>query len=82
MRWVRVHELPDYAYFTTAHRRGIGCVTCHGRIDEMEMVTQMKPLSMGWCLECHRNPSPNRRPVSEVTNMKWTPADLQAFTLN
>ena len=83
MHWVRVHELPDYAYFT--HRShlagGIGCVTCHGRIDEMETVTQMKPLSMGWCLECHRNPSPNRRPVSEVTNMKWTPPrDLQAFT--
>ena len=39
----------------------------------METVTQMKPLSMGWCLECHRNPGPNRRPVSEVTNMKWTP---------
>ncbi len=75
MRWIRVHELPDYAYFT--HRShvtaGIGCVTCHGRIDEMETVTQMAPLSMGWCLECHRNPGPNRRPVSEVTNMKWTP---------
>ena len=75
MRWIRVHELPDYAYFT--HRShvtaGIGCVTCHGRIDEMETVTQMAPLSMGWCLDCHRNPGPNRRPVSEVTNMKWTP---------
>jgi len=75
MRWVRVHELPDFAYF--AHNvhvaAGIGCVTCHGRIDEMEVVTQMQPLSMGWCLDCHRNPGPNRRPVSEVTNMKWTP---------
>lgn len=75
MRWVRVHELPDFAYF--AHNvhvaAGIGCVTCHGRIDEMEVVTQMQPLSMGWCLECHRNPGPNRRPVSEVTNMKWMP---------
>lgn len=75
MRWVRVHELPDFAYFThNVHvAAGIGCVTCHGRIDEMEVVTQMQPLSMGWCLECHRNPGPNRRPVSEVTNMKWTP---------
>jgi len=75
MRWVRVHELPDFAYF--AHNvhvaAGIGCVTCHGRIDEMEVVTQMQPLSMGWCLECHRDPGPNRRPVSEVTNMKWMP---------
>ena len=75
MQWVRVHKLPDYAYFS--HKvhlaAGIGCVSCHGRIDEMEVVTQMKPLSMGWCLECHRNPGPNRRPVSEITNMKWTP---------
>src|SRR3954464_3604139 len=75
MRWIRVHKLPDYAYFAhNAHvAGGIGCVTCHGRIDEMETVTQMKPLSMSWCLDCHRNPGPNRRPVSEVTNMKWTP---------
>jgi hypothetical protein len=85
MRWVRVHELPDFAYF--AHNvhvaAGIGCVTCHGRIDEMEVVTQMQPLSMGWCLECHRNPGPNRRPVSEVTNMKWTPPrDAAAFAAN
>ena len=82
MRWIRVHNLPDYAYF--AHNvhvaGGIGCVTCHGRVDEMETVTQMAPLSMSWCLDCHRNPSPNRRPVSEVTNMRWTPPrDAQAL---
>jgi hypothetical protein len=75
MQWVRVHHLPDYAYFN--HRvhlaGGIGCVTCHGRIDQMEIVTQMQPLSMSWCLDCHRNPGPNRRPVSEITNMKWAP---------
>jgi cytochrome c7-like protein len=75
MRWVRVHKLPDFAYFAhSVHvAAGIGCVTCHGRIDEMDVVMQMKPLSMSWCLDCHRNPGPNRRPVSEVTNMKWTP---------
>jgi hypothetical protein len=83
MRWIRVHKLPDYAYF--AHRShvaaGIGCVTCHGRIDEMETVTQMTPLSMSWCLDCHRDPGPYRRPVSEVTNMRWTPPrDVQALT--
>ncbi len=75
MHWIRVHELPDYAYFN--HRphvaAGVGCVTCHGRIDEMETVTQMAPLSMSWCLDCHRDPGPNRRPHSEVTNMKWSP---------
>lgn len=80
MRWIRVHNLPDYAYFNhNAHvAGGIGCVTCHGRVDEMETVTQMTPLSMSWCLECHRNPGPHRRPVAEVTNMKWTaPRDVQ-----
>ena len=84
MRWVRVHKLPDYAFF---HHRvhvaaGIGCVTCHGRVDEMEVVTQMQPLSMSWCLDCHRDPAPHRRPRTEVTNMKWVPpkdaAALQA----
>jgi hypothetical protein len=83
MHWIRVHKLPDYAYF--AHNvhvtAGIGCVTCHGRIDEMETVTQMAPLSMSWCLDCHRDPGPNRRPHSEVTNMKWSPPrDAQART--
>ncbi len=82
MRWIRVHKLPDYAYFThRAHvAAGIGCVTCHGRIDQMEVVTQTQPLSMGWCLDCHRNPAPHRRPVLEVTNMKWTaPKDARAL---
>lgn len=82
MRWVRVHKLPDYAYFPhRAHiAAGIGCVNCHGRIDTMEVVTQMKPLSMGWCLDCHRDPGRFRRPVSEVTNMKWgVPKDAAAL---
>jgi len=75
MMWVRVHKLPDYAYFAhNAHlAAGIGCVSCHGRIDEMEVVTQAEPLSMRWCLDCHRDPAPHRRPVAEVTNMKWVP---------
>jgi hypothetical protein len=68
MQWVRVHKLPDYVYFN--HKvhiaAGVGCVSCHGRIDEMDVVTQMQPLSMSWCLDCHRNAGPNRRPVSEV----------------
>jgi hypothetical protein len=72
--WVKVHDLADYAYFDhSAHvNRGIGCVSCHGRIDQMEIVTQSQPLSMGWCLECHRNPEPHLRPLSEITNMTWT----------
>lgn len=76
MRWVRVHKLPEYAYFDHhAHvRAGVGCVTCHGHIEEMEVVQQAEPLSMGWCLDCHRNPQPSLRPVSEITNMTWKPA--------
>ena len=75
MRWIRVHSLPDYAYFRhDVHvAAGIGCVSCHGRIDEMEVVTQTQPLSMSWCLDCHRDPASHRRPVPEVTNMKWAP---------
>ncbi len=75
--WVRVHMLPDYAYFDhSAHlAAGVGCVTCHGRIDEMEVVRQEKPLSMSWCLDCHRNPAPNLRPPPMVTAMAWNAMD-------
>ena len=60
LSWIRVHNLPDYAYFEhRAHvNAGVGCVSCHGRVDEMEVVKQVEPLSMGWCLECHRDPAP------------------------
>jgi hypothetical protein len=75
--WIRVHDLPDYAYFDhSAHvRRGVGCVECHGRIDEMEVVFQAEPLNMGWCLDCHRDPVPRLRPLDEITNMAWQPED-------
>lgn len=75
MEWIRVHKLPDFAYFNhSVHiHAGVGCVTCHGRIDRMEVVAQAQPLSMSWCLDCHRNPEPNLRPVDEVTNMEWKP---------
>ncbi|MEW5794795.1 MAG: cytochrome c3 family protein [Candidatus Zixiibacteriota bacterium] len=73
VKWVRVHNLPDFAYFNhSAHvNAGVGCVSCHGDVTEMAEITLAKPLSMSWCLDCHRNPDPNLRPVSEVTNMKW-----------
>lgn len=75
MRWVRVHNLPGFAYFDhRPHiRAGVGCATCHGRIDQMEVVTQAQPLSMSWCLDCHRNPDPYLRPEREVTTMDWSP---------
>ena len=73
--WVRVHKSPDYVYFP--HNRhiasGVGCVECHGRIDQMIKVRQEQPLSMGWCLECHRDPAAHLRPVDKVTTMDWEP---------
>jgi len=73
--WVKVHDLADYAYFDhSAHvARGVGCVSCHGRIDTMIEVRQVKTLSMGWCLDCHRNPEPHLRPLDQVTSMDWVP---------
>jgi len=73
--WVKIHQLPDYAYFNhSVHvSAGVGRVSCHGRIDQMVEVAMYEPLSMGWCLECHRNPEPHLRPVSEVTNMAYDP---------
>jgi len=73
--WVKIHKVPDYAYFDhSAHLRvGVGCASCHGRIDQMEVVQQDQPLSMGWCLECHRNPDMSLRPIDQITNMSWTP---------
>jgi len=82
VEWLKVHDLPDYVYFNhSAHvTRGVGCVSCHGRVDEMEEVYQKEPLSMGWCLDCHRQPEPNLRPPAEVTNMTWKPpADAVAY---
>ncbi|MFB3785449.1 MAG: cytochrome c3 family protein [bacterium] len=75
IKWVRVHDLPDYVYFNhSAHvTRGISCVSCHGRIDKMETVYQAEMLSMGWCLDCHRNPEKHLRPADKVTQLDWTP---------
>ena len=75
IHWLRVHKLPDYAYFNHGvHvRAGVGCASCHGRIDEMEVVRQVEPLSMSWCLDCHREPAPHLRPLNQVTNMRWSP---------
>jgi hypothetical protein len=71
--WVRVHDLPDYAYFNHAAHlaAGVGCSSCHGRVDHMEVVHQEHTLSMGWCLDCHRNPDQHIRPISEITNMAF-----------
>jgi hypothetical protein len=74
VRWIRVHDLPGFTYFDhSAHvRRGVGCLSCHGRIDKMEVVYQEDPLTMGWCLDCHREPEPHLRPLDKITDMEWS----------
>lgn len=71
--WVRVHDLPDYVYFDhSAHVwRGVGCDWCHGAVDRMAEVAQVETLSMGWCLDCHRNPQSRLRPREYVTDLDW-----------
>lgn len=73
--WVRIHDVPDFVYFNhSAHiNRGVACVSCHGRVDKMDKVYQAEPLTMGWCLDCHRNPAPNLRDPELVTDMDWQP---------
>lgn len=77
VQWVKVHDLPDYAYFNhSAHvTRGVGCAECHGRVDQMAEVYQKEPLSMGWCLDCHRAPESHLRPPELVTKMDWKQPD-------
>ena len=77
IEWVRIHKVPDYAYFEhSAHiQAGVGCESCHGRIDQMVEVGLAEPLNMGWCLDCHREPEPHLRPTSEVTTMGYVAAD-------
>ncbi len=71
--WVQVHKVPDYDYFSHAvHvRRGMSCVECHGRVDQMDEVRHDKSFSMSFCLDCHRNPAAAIRPVDKVTDLGW-----------
>jgi hypothetical protein len=73
VRWTRVHDLPDYVYFNhMAHvNAAIGCETCHGRIDQMVKVYQSKPLTMGWCIDCHKDPTPYLRDPANLTVMGY-----------
>ena len=75
IEWVRVNDLPDFAYFNhSIHvNKGIGCSTCHGRVDQMPLVWREKPLFMKWCLDCHRDPSQFVRPKDKVFDMAFDP---------
>ena len=80
LRWTRVHDLPDFVYFNhSIHvKKGMGCETCHGRVDKMPLMKQQNSLQMEWCLDCHRNPAKYVRPREEVLTMGYRPAVDQA----
>ncbi|HEX5515779.1 MAG TPA: cytochrome c3 family protein [Gammaproteobacteria bacterium] len=75
IRWRRVHDLPDFVYFDhSIHvQKGVGCESCHGRIDQMPLTRQAESLLMHWCLDCHRQPERHLRPQEAIFTMGWTP---------
>ena len=77
IQWTRVNDLPDFVYFNHSIHvtKGMGCVTCHGRVDKMPLLRQAVSLQMEWCLECHRAPQDFVRPRSEILNMEWVADD-------
>ena len=77
--WTKVHDLPDFVYFNhSIHvQKGIGCVSCHGRVDRMNLTWMESSLQMEWCLSCHRHPEQSLRPRQEVFNMEWRPTGDQ-----
>jgi hypothetical protein len=80
LKWIRVHDLPDFVYFNhSIHvKKGVGCETCHGRVDEMPLMQQERSLQMEWCINCHRAPEQFVRPRSEITTMGYHPLEPQS----
>jgi hypothetical protein len=81
--WQRVARVPDFVFFRhDIHiAKGVGCVSCHGHVEEMPLTYRAKPLTMQFCLDCHRNPAPNLRPHDKITDMKWKPAPGETAAL-
>ena len=77
--WQKVHRLPDYVYFDHSIHvaKGVGCTTCHGDVGGMQLMYQAAPLTMGWCLDCHRDPGRYLRPKAEIFSLDWQPPDDQ-----
>lgn len=75
LHWNRIHDLPDFVYFNhSIHiHKGIGCASCHGPVDEMPLTWRAAPLTMQWCLDCHREPERFVRPREHVFDMDWKP---------
>jgi hypothetical protein len=79
LEWVKVHDLPDFVYFNhSIHiKKGMGCTTCHGQVDQMPLMRKVNTLYMGWCLDCHWEPEKFVRPRDQVFNMDWEPPSNQ-----
>src|SRR5258708_4720036 len=79
IKWVRVHDLPEFVYFNhSIHvNKGVGCSTCHGRVDEMPLTKQIASLQMQWCIDCHRAPQNALRPKDKIFDMAWEPGPDQ-----
>ena len=73
IEWVKVHDLPDFVYFNhSVHvKKGVGCATCHGRVDRMPLLYQQPTLQMEWCLDCHRRPEQYVRPRRDVFSVSY-----------
>ena len=80
IHWTRIHNLQNFVYFNHGIHvaKGVGCASCHGQIDQMDLTYQAAPLTMEWCLSCHRNPQMEVRPKEEVFNMKYKKPENQA----
>lgn len=81
LRWQRVHQLPDFVYFNHSIHvsKGVGCVSCHGPVDQMPLTWRVAPLTMQWCLDCHRDPEQVLRPIDQVFNLHWQAHDQRAL---
>ncbi len=79
IKWTKVYDLPDYVYFNhSIHvKKGVGCETCHGRIDQQALTWQEPSLQMRWCLDCHRAPEKYLRPRDQITTMGYVPSEPQ-----
>ena len=79
IRWTRVYDVPDFVYFNhSIHiKKGVGCETCHGRVDEMPLMYKQPNLEMRWCLDCHRHPEKYLRPRDQITTMGYAPSEPQ-----
>jgi Cytochrome c7 and related cytochrome c len=81
LHWQRVHKLPDFAYFNhSVHiAKGVGCASCHGEVDQMPLTWRVAPLTMRWCLDCHRAPAGELRPADQVFNLHWQAPNRRAL---